>query len=254
MYGAFVAAVSYRWVAQRETVNPSVAFTQELSHILIHPAAPYGRVLLETSSYNCKPGWSHNRILCVLWVCSNCYCCNLPSIRKRICFKVQVLITDVGLLPIKVWEWMLLQRCSHFSFSDWTEKKWTEISSFWSAEQLSFCTFSTSPLPLWWANFKRPSDQSLAAVSVALLLMKKCVPFLKKTNKQKKTTAMPCSIHANFLAGCHCFQASCWFSPLSHLKPLFPKKMSDWSDRSLTGQQCLTWSLSLIQLPCKVTV
>lgn len=123
VYGAFVAAVSYRWVAQRETVNPSVAFTQELSHILIHPAAPYGSVLLETSSSNCKSGWSHNRILCELWVCLNCYCCSLLSIRKRICFKVQVLITDMGLLPIKVREWILLQLCSHFSFSDWTEKK-----------------------------------------------------------------------------------------------------------------------------------
>ena len=122
---------------------------------------------------------------------------------------VQVLITDVGLLPIKVWEWMLLQRCSHFSFSDWTEKKWTEISSFWSAEQLSFCTFSTSPLPLWWANFKRPSDQSLAAVSVALLLMKKCVPFLKKTNKQtnKKTHCYAMQHPCQLLSGLPLFSS-----------------------------------------------
>ena len=245
MYGAFVAAVSYRWVAQRETVNPSVAFTQELSHILIHPAAPYGSVLLETSSSNCKSGWSHNRILCELWVCLNCYCCSLLSIRKRICFKVQVLITDMGLLPIKVREWILLQLCSHFSFSDWTEKKIRQRSvpsglqnnsAFPPLAPVLF--HRDGPIHLLRANFNRPSDQSLPAVSVAVR-RRALVSFPSK----KAFSVVLCSSFNE--EKCLLCYASFTLTSLMMIR---------WLIGPNAGQKCSSWSLSLIQLPCKVTI
>lgn len=72
---------------------------------------------------NCKPAWLLNENS----VYNGCEGAVIATIncqfRKRICFKVQPLITNMGVLPIKAWKECSCSCWSHFSFSDWAESE-----------------------------------------------------------------------------------------------------------------------------------
>lgn len=111
-YGEVVAAVSYlTWILHRVrqlTLRWCLHRNRHTSS-----TAASGNIIQKTQSFNCKPLWSTNKI--AVYGCEGkaavitltvIYCqCN--QYRKRIWFEVQPLITDLVVLPIKVWKWAL---------------------------------------------------------------------------------------------------------------------------------------------------
>lgn len=97
----------------------------DLLHIL---AAPSDSILLETSSFNCKPAFNSTcpqNSVCIMGVCELLLLQFTINSGRGF---VSNYLADMGVLPIKVWKWMVLQFLQ-FLKPNW---KWKETTSWWS--------------------------------------------------------------------------------------------------------------------------
>lgn len=99
---AFVAAVKLVITCTVRQLTPRWCLHENCHTLSIHPGAPCGNILLETRSFNCRSVWSCSKTcpqkhLCIMgvWIVIAAI---LWQFRKKICFKVQVLINKCCLL------------------------------------------------------------------------------------------------------------------------------------------------------------
>lgn len=103
-----------------------------------HVTASYWKPVAFFTVNQCEhwtKNWPQN-IVCTLWVWANCHYCSLLSALK-IYIAVQALITDVGVLVLKV----RAAELQSLQFL-WLNREWKETSSWWSldTQQAAFIT------------------------------------------------------------------------------------------------------------------